>query len=303
MNKYEYDIFISHASEDKDTFVRPLAKKLELEGCSIWYDELSLQIGDSIIDSIQEGIKKSKYGLIVLSKNFITKKWTRKELNAIQSKELLFDENIILPIWHNVTSLEVFNFSPFLMDKFALDSNNCTIDQIVEKIKSRINLQVISKSQILEIIEGVINSSTLERKKIEMDMLHRFDNLFLFIEEYYKLLMDGNDDEDDFTETNRINLLQLRRRFNIPESVWLYCEKFPRTSVTCTRELLKKWINRKLTYDQCAELHVLIDENFDSDIPYILFNCPHGALKLDDSYAAVIDGLYRVGCQTTANPR
>jgi len=74
MKESEYDFFISHASEDKDLFVRALVEKLTNRGFSVWYDELSLGIGDSLIESISNGIKKSSYGIIVLSKNFFFKK-------------------------------------------------------------------------------------------------------------------------------------------------------------------------------------------------------------------------------------
>jgi hypothetical protein len=43
-----YDAFISHASEDKDGFVRPLAKELSRRGFRVWYDEFSLKVGDKL---------------------------------------------------------------------------------------------------------------------------------------------------------------------------------------------------------------------------------------------------------------
>ena len=44
----EYDVFISHASEDKDAIVRPMANALAAEGLVVWYDEFELRIGDSL---------------------------------------------------------------------------------------------------------------------------------------------------------------------------------------------------------------------------------------------------------------
>jgi hypothetical protein len=38
-----YDLFISHASEDKDALVRPLAESLRDLGLSVWYDEFELR--------------------------------------------------------------------------------------------------------------------------------------------------------------------------------------------------------------------------------------------------------------------
>ncbi len=62
----KYDIFISHASEDKDDFVRPLAIALIEKGFKVWYDELSLDVGDSLRQSIDKGLKNSRFGLVWL---------------------------------------------------------------------------------------------------------------------------------------------------------------------------------------------------------------------------------------------
>jgi len=40
----KWDVFISHASEDKDAFVRPLALALCNLGVRVWYDEFSLRL-------------------------------------------------------------------------------------------------------------------------------------------------------------------------------------------------------------------------------------------------------------------
>lgn len=41
-------MFISHASEDKEDFVRPLAETLQQLGVNVWYDEFTLKVGDSL---------------------------------------------------------------------------------------------------------------------------------------------------------------------------------------------------------------------------------------------------------------
>ena len=78
MKETKYDFFISHASEDKLDFVRPLAEELTKRGYNIWYDEFSLELGDSLVDGISKGIKNSLYGIIIISKNFFKKSWTKK---------------------------------------------------------------------------------------------------------------------------------------------------------------------------------------------------------------------------------
>ena len=68
-----YDVFISHASEDKPGFVRLLADKLKERRIEVWYDEFSLQVGDSLRQSIDQGLAKSRYGIVILSHHFFQK--------------------------------------------------------------------------------------------------------------------------------------------------------------------------------------------------------------------------------------
>jgi hypothetical protein len=128
MERY-WDAFISHASEDKDTIVRQLADNLGKLQVKIWYDEFSLKVGDSLSKSIDEGLLKSRFGIIVISKKFLEKRWPDYEYRSLLSKE----ENgkkIILPIWHGITKEAVKEFSLYLSDKVALDSSKMSINKL-----------------------------------------------------------------------------------------------------------------------------------------------------------------------------
>jgi len=133
----EYDVFICHASEDKDDFVRPLATLLEQQHLAVWYDEFSLKVGDSLSSKIDEGLSKSKFGIVVLSKNFFAKPWTQRELRGLVTREMVEQQDIILPIWHRVTVQEVASFSLPLADKRAILSDkgiNAVLRELTEKI-------------------------------------------------------------------------------------------------------------------------------------------------------------------------
>lgn len=134
----EYDVFISHASEDKEEIVRPLAVALRSEGLSVWYDEFELKIGDSLRQKIDKGLAKSRFGIVVLSKNFIRKGWTNYELDGIITR-VVSGEQVILPIWHNITKQEVISFSPSIADKLARNTANFTVNEIAEEIAELIN--------------------------------------------------------------------------------------------------------------------------------------------------------------------
>jgi TIR domain-containing protein len=128
----KWDVFISHATEDKDDFVRPLARALRDKGVSVWFDEFSLKMGDSLRASIDFGLANSRYGVVVLSKNFFGKHWPIQELNGLSTRENV-GKNIILPIWHKITHEEVKECSPMLADKLAV-SSELGIEAVVKKI-------------------------------------------------------------------------------------------------------------------------------------------------------------------------
>lgn len=132
--KEVFDCFISHASEDKNKFVRPLAKELMKLGLKIWYDEFQLQIGDSLRKSIDSGLRDSKYGIVILSKSFFSKNWTNYELDGLTTKEMEGTKTI-LPVWYNITREDITKYSPTLADKIALDSSQLEIKEIALKIK------------------------------------------------------------------------------------------------------------------------------------------------------------------------
>jgi hypothetical protein len=128
-----YDVFISHASEDKDEIVRYLAAALSDRGLKVWYDEFTLRIGDSLRQKIDKGLASSRVGLVVLSPSFISKGWTNYELDGIVTRTVS-GEQILLPIWHNITKQEVLEFSPSLADKVARSTATHTVDEIAEEI-------------------------------------------------------------------------------------------------------------------------------------------------------------------------
>ncbi len=133
-----YDAFISHASEDKESLVRPLAEALTERGFMVWYDEFELRVGDSLRQSIDKGLVNSNFGIVVLSKAFFDKNWPQYELNGLTAREM--DGNkVILPVWHNIGKADVLKYSPTLADKVALDSSKISIEAMADDLAIVLN--------------------------------------------------------------------------------------------------------------------------------------------------------------------
>lgn len=131
----EFDVFVSHATEDKDLVVRPLARALQERGLSVWYDEFELKIGDSLRRSIDKGIANSRFGVVVLSHPFFAKGWPQYELDGLVTMSIS-NKQVLLPIWHDISKDDVMKQSPSLADKVALRTTDFTITEIADEISA-----------------------------------------------------------------------------------------------------------------------------------------------------------------------
>ncbi len=157
----KYDIFISHATEDKDEFVRDLVQLLNKADLKVWYDEEILRIGDSVSEKIDLGLKESRHGVVVLSKAFFKKNWTRRELRGLEPKQMNGTPTI-LPIWHGVTKDDVAEFSPSLADLLAADSSN-GIDAVARMIVNVVHSRTDEGSDKAEESSGLPIGNLNER--------------------------------------------------------------------------------------------------------------------------------------------
>lgn len=128
-----FDVFISHASEDKDEVVRPLANALKEGGLSVWYDEFELRIGDSLRRKIDRGLASSRFGIVILSRSFFGRGWPEYELDGLVTRTIS-GEQILLPIWHDVSKREVMGYSPSLADRLARSTTTHTVEEIAAEI-------------------------------------------------------------------------------------------------------------------------------------------------------------------------
>lgn len=128
-----WDVFISHASEDKEAVAIPLRNALAELGVTVWLDKTELRLGDSLRRKIDEGIRSSRFGIVVLSETFFAKGWTNHELDGLVTRNVAGEQSL-LPIWHALSAEQVRAHSPSLADKVALSTAGTSIDEMAEQI-------------------------------------------------------------------------------------------------------------------------------------------------------------------------
>lgn len=129
------DIFICHASEDKDSVARPLADALSFLGFEVWYDEYKIRAGASLREAIDRGLRQARMGAVILSPNFLRKGWTKEELDALVTRQARERRTVVLPIWHRIAREQVEKFSPILAARKAILTSD-GLDSVVDHVAS-----------------------------------------------------------------------------------------------------------------------------------------------------------------------
>lgn len=126
----KYDLFLSHANKDKEDFVDELFVSLDKLGIRIFYDTKSIQWGDNWKDRILDGVSKSEFAIIVISKNFFDREWTEKELYELLNRQNESKQKIVLPILKGITVEELRSKYPLVANIQAINSNDYSCDSI-----------------------------------------------------------------------------------------------------------------------------------------------------------------------------
>lgn len=128
-----FDVFISHASEDKEDLVQELVDKAKTCGLKVFYDKDAIRWGDSLRARIDHGLANSRFAVVVLSDAFFRKEWPKRELDGLFGLEIE-GKSRILPIWHKISKDDVLKNAPSLAGKMALTTATLTVDEIVERL-------------------------------------------------------------------------------------------------------------------------------------------------------------------------
>ena len=132
----KHDIFVSYASEDGD-FARPLADALQAEGLHIWRYDLELKLGDNPRQSIEEGIRHSRYGLVILSPAFYQRPQAMHEKDLMLSRDI--DEGqYILAVLYGITEREIRERSLHLANRWWLDSARLSKEELASQIARKV---------------------------------------------------------------------------------------------------------------------------------------------------------------------
>lgn len=247
-----YNVFICHASEDKDSFVRPLTIKLKELKIKVWFDESEIKLGDSLRRKIDEGLAKSQYGVVVLSPHFFAKEWPQRELDGLTSREIN-GEKVILPVWHNIEIDDVREFSPILADRVAARSSD-GIENVAKKIfEALFNKKLVNDSPLEDLPE---ESSPFEEQRKKYNK-RELEIKAISLRQILVERATGRSNRSKEFETLRKDLLAVKP---IRQEIPAFLE--------ACQDLNAFWEYIKVEYDTYAERRVFLKDEFIS-----LINC------------------------------
>jgi hypothetical protein len=173
------DVFICHASEDKSDIIKPLVAAFKREAISYWYDEAEIKWGDSIVEKVNEGLRISRYVIVVISKYFLLKRWPQRELNSVLNVESSTGKVRVLPLIVGTDKVkrDIFQKYPLLNDKFYLTLGR------TNKISKDDNLMMEESSYDIPIPK-------IPRKFSQIDKDRFVRNSFDIIRKYFKKALD-----------------------------------------------------------------------------------------------------------------
>lgn len=131
LGRKRYDVFISHASKDKEEYVDQLTAAVRRLGIDIFYDTDVISWGDNWKKAILNGTAESEFAVIVISKNYFGREWTEKELKEFLTRQNESGQKIVLPLLLGISLNELKEQYPDLGEIQCISTNQHDIQEIV----------------------------------------------------------------------------------------------------------------------------------------------------------------------------
>ena len=125
-------VFISHTSRNKPE-IEDFIPFLNAANLPIWYDEVNIDYGDSIVKKVQEGIKDSGAVIFWITKDFLKSNWCQIEMESFLNRLAGKNDLLVFSIVHDEVDNDELPL--FLLNrKYLKLGKKDTLEQIAQKI-------------------------------------------------------------------------------------------------------------------------------------------------------------------------
>lgn len=185
---YPFDIAISFAGEDRLVAIR-LVELLKVKGVKVFYDlnEQANMWGKNLDEHLSDVYEnKARYCLMLISKHYPDKPWTRVERRSAQARAIRQPEEYILPVRLDDTEI------PGLLSTIAyLDLRRHSVEEIADKVVIKLGQQTkqaqdkTSENPFLKAPNFNIPMPQIPRSYTQLDK-HRFvESAFEVMKAYF----------------------------------------------------------------------------------------------------------------------
>ena len=157
---YEYDVFLSHSSYDKDSIITPLTNILQAQGIKIWLDKYNIKLGEDFFRSINSGLRNSKIVIPFISESFIKSEWANRELSAAFVQQMTSKTERVIPIVLGLTITEFQKYYPLLSPSNAIFIKDYKSSMLIDEKKLN-NLAIEIKKILAHFNERLTNKVRL----------------------------------------------------------------------------------------------------------------------------------------------
>jgi len=283
----ERDVFLCHASEDKPNVLEPLVKALEAADISFWYDRAEIAWGASISQRVNEGLKISRFVIVVLSEASLKKNWPQRELNAALNMEASSGDIRVLPliVGDSTAKKHILDTYPLIDDKLYLSWEG-DAEEVVEALRAYIPAKgshgkdtIPSKQQETPVVTlpGIRKQFTQRDKDVFLK------EAFVKIRDYFRAGLAQAQKQEADVETDLTEI----HNFRFGATIYVRGE----TASTCTI-----WLGGPISSDSIAFRYGISGESDNSCNDSLSVAVENGQLKLKSSIGSMISeqGVFSV---------
>ena len=236
MSDNAYDTFVSYASEDVE-FANQLVGALLARGLKVWYAPQELKVGDRLLSGIEDGLRRSRTGTLVVSAAFLQKPWTGYELDILLRQAIERGKQL-LQVWYGVTKDDVERRYMGLTGLMAIDATNQSLHSVIESIAIALTdctplrgTFPLWESPLERFLSG---KGEIQLNKLGGPTINLFELLVNFDHTYFPLALDGR-------LFSRRDLAKYVKHTieNAPESRLLWHDKAEKLIKICAEEGLR----------------------------------------------------------------
>ncbi len=200
-------IFLSHTSVDKP-FVRTLAIDLRRNGHTVWIDEAEINIGDSLIGKIREGLDEVDFVAVVLSKASIQSQWVQKEIEIASNREIEEKKVVVLPLIIENVELPGFLKGKLYGDFSKKEEYETKLDLLLRSLGDSKPIKV-DKEQLQQLKQELAEARTIANShKEEAEKMKKY-TLFSKSENLKQSILEENKNYPEYAPINNVYAFEI----------------------------------------------------------------------------------------------